>query len=266
MANKVRLGDFTWQEVEALLATDPVVVIPVGAFEQHGHHLPLRVDAHLVGHVCEAAVARAAERHPTVITPTVWTGFSPHHLDFPGTISLDEHVFSAVVGQIAQSLAGHGFRRIAILNGHGGNANLLKNLIQTLRYDHGITAATANYWDFALDELAAWRKSESGGIMHACEMETSLMLATEPDLVRMDKAVDVQLHRSSYLGADLLAGGPVSVAASFRELSSSGVIGAPTLATADRGQALLDAMVTAVAQFIEAFGTWPHATNSETAP
>ena len=266
MSNKVRLGDFTWQEVETLLATDPVVVIPVGAFEQHGHHLPLRVDAHLVGHVCEAAVARAAERHPAVITPTVWTGFSPHHLDFPGTISLDEHVFSAVVGQVAQSLAGHGFRRIAILNGHGGNANLLKNLIQTLRYDHGITAATANYWDFALDELAAWRKSESGGIMHACEMETSLMLATEPDLVRMDKAVDVQLHRSSYLGADLLAGGPVSVAASFRELSSSGVIGAPTLATADRGQALLDAMVTAVAQFIEDFATWPHATNSETAP
>ena len=92
------------------------------------------------------------------------------------------------------------------------------------------------------------------------------MLATEPDLVRMDKAVDVQLHRSSYLGADLLAGGPVSVAASFRELSSSGVIGAPTLATADRGQALLDSMVTAVAEFIEDFATWPHATNSETAP
>ena len=265
MAHKVRLGDFTWQEVEALLASAPVVVIPVGAFEQHGHHLPLRVDAHLVGHVCEAAAVRASERHPAVVTPTVWTGFSPHHRDFPGTVSLDEQVFSAVVGQVAQSLAGHGFRRIAILNGHGGNANLLKNLIQTLRYDHGITAVTANYWDFALDELAEWRNSESGGIMHACEMETSLMLATEPDLVQMDKAVDVILNRSSYLGADLLAGGPVSVAASFKELSSSGVIGAPTLATGDRGRALLDTMVTAVAQFIEDFATWPLETNSETA-
>lgn len=266
MAQKIRLGDFTWQEVEALLASDPVVVIPVGAFEQHGHHLPLRVDAHLVGHVCEAAVVRAAERHPTVVTPTVWSGFSPHHRDFPGTITLDEHVFSAVVGQVAQSLAGHGFRRIAILNGHGGNANLLKNLIQTLRYDHGITAVTANYWDFALDELAEWRKSESGGIMHACEMETSLMLATEPDLVQMDKAVDVQLNRSPYLGADLLAGGPVTVAASFKELSPSGVIGAPTLADGDRGRALLATMVTAVAQFIEDFSTWSIATNRETAP
>lgn len=266
MTHKVRLGDFTWQEVEALLASDPVVVIPVGAFEQHGHHLPLRVDAHLVGHVCEAAVARASERHPAVVTPTVWAGFSPHHRDFPGTISLDDHVFSEVVGQVAQSLNGHGFRRIAILNGHGGNANLLKNLIQTLRYDHGISAATANYWDFALDELAEWRQSESGGIMHACEMETSLMLATEPDLVQMDKAVDVQLDRSRYLGADLLAGGPVSAAASFKELSSSGVIGAPTLASGERGQVLLDAMVTAVAQFIEDFATWPIATNSETAP
>ena len=266
MAHGTRLGDYSWPEVEALLAADPVVVIPVGAFEQHGHHLPLRVDAHLVGEVCAAAAARAGERHPTVSTPTVWTGFSPHHMEFPGTVSLDETVFSALVGGVARSLAAHGFRRIAIVNGHGGNANLLKNLVQTLRYDHGITTVTACYWDFALPELAAWRQSEPGGIMHACEMETALMLALAPELVQMDRASDVQLHRSPYLGADLLAGGPVTVAASFRELSASGVIGAPTLASAERGRELLDAMTAGLAAFLADFATWPLSGSRETAP
>ncbi len=266
MPHKVRLGDYTWPEVEALLAADPVVVVPVGAFEQHGHHLPLRVDAHLSGTTCEAAAAQAARAHPTVVTPTVWTGYSPHHRDFPGTITLDDTTFSAVVGQVVLSLAGHGFRRIAILNGHGGNANLLKNLVQTLRYEHGVSAVTAAYWDFALKELAEWRRSEPGGIMHACEMETSLMLATAPELVQMDKAADVQLDRSRYFAADLLSGGPVAAAASFKELSESGVIGAPTLASAERGQALHAAMVAAVARFLEDFATWPLPKATETTP
>lgn len=264
MAHKVRLGDYTWPEVETLLMSDPVVVVPVGAFEQHGHHLPLRVDAHLSGFTCEAAAERAFPRRPTVVTPTVWTGYSPHHRDFPGTITLDDTTFSAVVGQVVRSLAGHGFRRIAILNGHGGNANLLKNLVQTLRYDHGINAVTAAYWDFALKDIAEWRESGPGGIMHACEMETSLMLATAPELVQMDKAADVQLDRSPYFAADLLSGGPVAAAASFRELSDSGVIGAPTLASADRGQALLEVMIAAVAGFLEDFATWPLPKTTET--
>lgn len=266
MTHKVRLGDYTWPEVETLLAADPVVVVPVGAFEQHGHHLPLRVDAHLSGTTCEAAAARASASHPIVVTPTIWTGYSPHHRDFPGTITLDDTTFSAMVGQVVRSLAGHGFRRIAILNGHGGNANLLKNLVQTLRYDHGISAVTAAYWDFALKDLAEWRKSDPGGIMHACEMETALMLATAPDLVQMDKAADVQLNRSAYFAADLLSGGPLAGAASFRELSESGVIGAPTLASADRGQDLFERMVSAVARFLEDFATWPLPNATETKP
>lgn len=263
MTHNVRLGDYSWPQVQDLLARDPIVVIPVGAFEQHGHHLPLKVDAHLCGTVCEAAAGRASAAHPVVVTPTVWTGYSPHHRDFPGTITLDDTTFSAVVGQVALSLAGHGFGRIAILNGHGGNANLLKNLIQTLRYDHGVSAVTAAYWDFALKDLATWRQSEPGGIMHACEMETALMLATAQDLVQMDKAEDVQLHRSRFFGADLLAGGPVAAAASFKELSPSGVIGAPSLATRERGAALLEAMVVAVGDFLQDFAKWPRPEQEE---
>ncbi len=258
MAINVKLGELAWPEIDALLERDPVAVLPIGAFEQHGPHLPVMVDAHLVGTVAERAATRMAESGGAIaVAPVIWTGYSPHHMDFPGTVSLDDTAFSAVAGQAARSLARHGFRRIALLNGHGGNANLLKNLVQTLRYDHGVSAVFASYWDFALRELAAWRKSEPGGIMHACEMETALMLASRPDLVRMDAAKDHYLEKSNYLAADLLSGGPVAAAASFKELSPTGVIGAPTLASRERGEELLEAMVAAVAAFFEEFASWP---------
>ena len=252
------LAEYTWPELRDLLATDPLVVVPVGAFEQHGHHLPLMVDMHLAGTVATQAAGRAgATGTRVVVTPTIWTGYSPHHRDFPGTITLDDATFGALVVQVVQSLAGHGFRRIVLLNGHGGNANLLRNAVQHLYYEHAIKAVAASYWDFALREIATWRQSEPGGIMHACEMETALMLATRPDLVHMELAKDHFLDRSAYLAADLLSGGPASVAASFAELSPTGVIGAPSLATVERGAALLDAMVDAVARFLSDYATWP---------
>jgi creatinine amidohydrolase len=255
---RVLLAEYTWPEVEALLKLDPVVVVPVGAFEQHGLHLPLMVDANLAGSVAERAAGEAQVAGANVVvTPTIWTGYSPHHRDFPGTITLDDKTFSLVVSQVARSLAGHGFRRIVLLNGHGGNANLLRNVVQSLYYEDGISVAAANYWDFALQELAAWRRSRPGGIMHACEMETSLMLASRPDLVQMDKAQDHFLDRSNYLAADLLSGGPLSMAASFAELSPTGVIGAPSLADPERGAELLDAMVAAVARFFVDHAAWP---------
>lgn len=264
MTGKVKLGEYTWPEVEALLTRNPVAIVPVGAFEQHGHHLPLMVDTHTAGTVSEAAALKVGEQGvEAVVTPTVWTGYSPHHMDFPGSVTLDDATFSAVVGQVVRSLHHHGFRRIAIINGHGGNANLLKNLVQTLYYDHSIRAVFACYWDFSLPQLADWRKSKPGGIMHACEMETALMLASRPDLVQMDKAIDHYMKETRYGAVDLLSGGPVASAASFKELSPTGVIGAATLADAERGQALLETMVSALVEFLVDFASRPLQTEKD---
>lgn len=258
MTAPVRLAELSWPEVRDLVARDPVAVVPVGAFEQHGPHLPLMVDAHLCETVAIGAARNAAERGTAIaVTPAIWTGYSPHHRDFPGTITLDDKVFSALVGQVAQSLWQTGFRRIVILNGHGGNAHLLRNLTQTLHYDHGLRVHAASYWDFALSVLVKWRQSPVGGINHACEMETALMSATRPDLVRMDLAADHFLDRPRWFGSDLLAGGAVTTAASFAELSQTGVIGAPTLASPERGAELLAAMTVAVADFLVELASWP---------
>lgn len=251
------LSELRWPEVRELLKRDPVVVIPVGAFEQHGHHMPLMVDWFLASQVAEQAVLRAQKAGvAAVTTPPVWTGYSPHHMDFPGTITLDLEGLIAVVGAVVRSLDRHGFRRILLLNGHGGNANILRSAVQQLRFDHGIDVAAASYWDFVLQEIAAWRRSGVGGINHAGEMETSLMLALRADLVRMDLAQDLILDRATYLPADLAVGGPVARAATFAELSEHGTIGAPTLADAERGAALLESVVEAVAAFLQDFSGW----------
>jgi creatinine amidohydrolase len=255
---KVQLSEYSWPEVKELRERDPVVIVPVGAFEQHGHHLPLMVDWFLSSQVASRAAEEASRAGtPTVVTPPVWTGYSPHHMDFPGTITLDAATFNALLSNIARSLAAHGFRRLLFLNGHGGNANLIRSTVQTLRFEHDVDIAAASYWDFALPEITAWRKSDIGGINHACEMETSLMLALREDLTHVELAQDLYLDRSSYLPTDLTVGGPVTRAATFRELSEHGAIGAPTLADKERGEALLEQLSAAVAAFVQKFAQWP---------
>ncbi|UCH27593.1 MAG: creatininase family protein, partial [Trueperaceae bacterium] len=150
----------------------------------------------------------------------------------------------------------HGFQKILFLNGHGGNANLLRSSVQQLRFEYDIDMVAASYWDFAITEIGEWRRSEVGGINHACEMETSLMLALAQDHVQLDKAEDLYLERATYLPADLTAGGPVTRAATFRELSPHGAIGAPTLASKERGEALLETLTDRVATFLTELAGW----------
>lgn len=246
-----RLDALTWPEVRDLLAQDPIAIVPIGATEQHGHHLPLCVDRTLCTAVAErAAVAATRRGRPTVVTPTIAVGYSPHHMSFPGSLTLRAATFTAVATDMATSLSHHGFRRILLLNGHGGNANLLRATAQGLRFEQGVKVAVASYWDFALDRIASWRRSEPGGINHACELETSLMAALHPELVQMDAAEDVLPDRSRFVSGDLTESGPVTTATPFEEMSPTGAIGRPSLADPDRGRELLDLIVEEVATYL----------------
>jgi creatinine amidohydrolase len=261
---KIELSDYRWPDVQDLASRGATVIVPVGAFEQHGHHLPLKVDAFLVSQVAQRAARAANERGVTVVvTPPVWTGYSPHHMDFPGTVTLDATVFMSVLISISSSLAHHGFEKILLLNGHGGNAHLLRTTVQRLRFEHDIDVVAASYWDFALTQIQEWRLSEVGGINHACEMETALMLALAPDTVRQELAEDLYLDRQRHLPADLTVGGPVTRAATFAELSKQGAIGAPSLATAERGQDLLARIVEAVVEFLVDYASWSPRTRGD---
>lgn len=257
----VLLAERTSAQARAAIDAGAICVIPVGATEQHGDHLPLETDWRLCSAVAEgAATAATAAGTPVLVTPPIWTGYSPHHMAFPGSVTLSLETLLAVVGDVARSLWSHGARKIVLLNGHGGNAGPLRALVPRLRFEDGVRVAAVSYWDLALDELERWRRSGPGGIDHACEMETALMRAVRPELVR-EQGADRDASwfpRSPYLSGDLAIGAPVTVAWAFDELSAdgSGTLGDPREATAERGAALLAVMRERLTAFLLDFATW----------
>lgn len=254
----VFLAELTSPEVGVAIEAGTVVVVPIGSIEQHGPHLPIETDSFLAATVAERSVRRARDNGtPALVTPPIWTGYSPHHMEFPGTLTLDASTFFDVVSQVSKALWHHGFRKIFLLNRHGGNANLLGAAVQRLRFEEEVRVASASYWSFATQAIQDWRTSGPGGIDHACEMETSLMLAVRPDLVRANEARDAAwFPHSEFLTGDLTIGAPVSVAWSFRELTEDGTLGDAAKGNAGRGEELLEAIVEAVGSFVEEFAEW----------
>lgn len=254
----VHLHNRTWPDVKELLVNDPIVVVPVGSVEQHGPHLPLETDFRMAETVAEQAAVRATEYGtPVIVTPPVWTGYSPHHMQFPGTVTLRASTFTAVVTDVATSLWHHGFRKIALLNGHGGNSNLLGSTVQALRFEHGVRAVSASYWSFVSERIEEWRDSGPGGIDHACEMEMSLMAYARPESTKPDLVRDGSWFPASpHLSGDLAIGAPVSVAWSFAELTEDGTLGDPSKASASRGEELFEVIVDAVSRFLIEFHDW----------
>lgn len=234
------------------------MIVPTGATEQHGHHLPLETDTLLVSAVADCSAAKARASGTSVyVTPPIPVGYSPHHLDFAGTLTISSDVFGGLVKGVVRSLWRHGCPKIFVLNGHGGNANLLKAALQDLRFEDGIRAAGASYWDFVLDFIQNWRTSGPGGINHACEMETSLMLAVAPELVVLEHAEDTSwAPESCFLSEDLTRGAPVNVNWSHAELHPSGSLGAPLRASAERGAELLDEITSRIGRFLAEFHGW----------
>jgi creatinine amidohydrolase len=261
--HSVRLGDQTWRELEGW--RDAVGVMPTGAIEQHGPHLPLAVDALLVERIAEAA-AQALEPGATFVCPTLPYGYSVAHLDFCGTFSLAPETYLHVSVELGESLFSHGFRRLLFLNGHGGNVDLLKTAARTLR-ERGDdrVVAVASYWQIAADSIAKWRRSGPGGVSHACEMETSLMLHLFPAHVRREQIEDhIPAWTSDAILDDLQGGGRVFPGLRVADFSPTGTVGTPSLASAERGQDLFEQIVTDVHAFLADFRTWEVATMVDT--
>jgi creatinine amidohydrolase len=238
--------------VGALDRERTVVVVPAGAIEQHGPHLPLDTDTFLCASVAEAAAKRAGGSGPVLVTPTACFGSSEHHMAFPGTITLRPETFRETVAEVCASLARHGFRRQLVVNGHGGNTALLAAVVQQLGFDAPVHALTVDYWALAKPVIAEVRESGPGGMAHACEFETSVMLHLRPESVRRDRiAREIAEPRYSFERFDLFESRGLSAHWKTHELSRSGVMGAPDLATEEKGRRLFEACVQGLAGLIE---------------
>jgi creatinine amidohydrolase len=250
--------DMTWPEIGALDREQTVLVLPVGSVEQHGHHMPTGTDTYLASGVSDAAAALVGPW--AVILPSPWYGLSAHHMHFPGSITLTAETMMAMVGDIVASVVHHGFRRIAVVNGHGGNAGVIDVLASTLghRFYGRARIACLTYFTLARDAIMAARESRHGGMGHACEFETALMLHLHPDLVHQDRAVVRYPETGTpWLSTDLMEGSIVRSFVAFDDLSESGTFGDPSLATVEKGGRFLQMSAEALAAFLRDFATWP---------
>jgi len=240
-----------WRRLRAdqlrdLARADAMVILPVASLEQHGPHLPVEVDSMLGETVALRAAAKIAARgQQAVVLPVLWTGLSEHHMSFGGTVTLDVPTFAAVVAGVCRSVLRHGFRRIILLNAHGGNENALRTITDELTPKLGVPIVQFTYWYAAAAAIAKILETQ-GALMHACEAETSMMLAVRPELVAMDR-VGMAKANSTPDVTDVVGGGVYRWRA-IGARSSSGVIGNPETATAEKGERLFDAISDALAE------------------
>ena len=188
---RLRWEENTSPTLAAAVARDPVVVLPVGSIEQHGNHIPVGCDANSAEAVAlRAAAGLEASERPVLVLPTLWYGYSPHHMAFAGTVTLRSETFLSVVQDVVDSVLAQGVRRAVILNGHGGNVSSLDVVASRLGHAwHGKARIVAvTYFHLAAARQDEFRESEMGGMGHACEFETSLQLAIHPELVDMKAA------------------------------------------------------------------------------
>jgi creatinine amidohydrolase len=239
---KTLYGKFTWPEIRDV-DKDRVVILPVGAMEDHGPHLPLDTDNLIVSEIAK----EVAEKIPgeVFLLPLIPFGFNEHHKDFPGVIYIQPETLLHFVFDVTSSLAHHGFRRILILNGHGSNHPVLDLAARKTVIATECLCASVSYWNLIGDTLRANRKSRLGGMAHACELETSIYLYFDPDHVHLDKATESIVHdeKSRYFSLDLMGGAKAMVMQWWSAQTADGTMGDPTVAAPSQGKIFFDAAV-----------------------
>jgi creatinine amidohydrolase len=233
----MRLARRSWTDADD--ADTDLAVVPVGSTEQHGPHGPLGTDTLTARAVADAGVERCD--YEVVVAPAIPVGVAEEHRQFTGTLWVSEDNFRAYVRDVVTSLAHHGFDRVVLANGHGGNVDALREVAGTITR-HDDAYAVPFTWFEAVGEHSA----EMG---HGGPLETSLLLATDPDLVAIDRLESARDGGSDGWG-EWCRG--VNLAFDSAEFTGNGTVGDPTAASAEWGEELLDLAADALADLLSA--------------
>jgi creatinine amidohydrolase len=243
----------SWPAVDALDRAMPVV-LPTAALEQHGHHLPVFTDSILVGEVTRRAESQLKDR--ILLAPVMWLGNSAHHMDFAGTMTAAPRTYPDLVADMVENFLAHGFRRIAIVNGHGGNNIPAQQAIFEIRQRHrnrdDLLLLFSPYWALGTRPHEVDPSIEQQGMGHACEWETSMILALAPQLVGDYKKAQPVDPRGAF--------DPASRAWTTKDRSTAGHIGNPAAATAGKGETLLKLFTADVVSFLTRMIDWSGST------
>ncbi len=240
----MRFHDLTMPQLRQVPRDSTVVIAPIAACEQHSKHLPTFTDTLLVTAVAEGVEQRLPRQ--VLLLPTQWMGASSHHLRFGATLSAEVDTHITMLCDLLTPLLDDGYQRVMLLNGHGGNIDTMHVALRRLqpRYTNRIVAA-ASYWELAEKELAGLAEGGRKSMGHACEFETSMVLALRPELVRReeiqdDPAKDDPALRGLYLAEDM------------RQRTDHGAVGFPERATAEKGRRVLNAAIDRTAEVVQA--------------
>lgn len=231
-----------------------VAVLPVGATEQHGPHLPLAVDQALVDGMVAQALPHLPAELPVLVLPTQQVGYSPEHGDFAGTLTLSFQTVLATWVELGECVARAGVKKLLLFNAHGGQASLLDIAARELRTRCGLIVYGCNWWNLPLDAAnAQFPPDEHRFGVHGGAIETSLMLALRPHTVRMAQARDFgSTSRERAAGYAVLGNGrSAKLGWAMRDYNPEGAAGNAATASADKGQVVLDAVGVQLAALLQ---------------
>ncbi|MHA2355914.1 MAG: creatininase family protein [Candidatus Thorarchaeota archaeon] len=249
MGTKYNLAKMTWPEVEERLKECDTIIVPIGSVEQHGPALPLDNDHFIAERVSEMVAEHLWPDIKVTVTPPIAFGYSPHHMDFKGTITLQESTLANVIVDVCASLAQHGFSKIVLINGHGGNETAISNALHILRDMSTAKVYHINWYEMAIDvELEV----ATPPVFHACDSETSVAwhvgqrvlkekLIDDPGRPVVPGFIEPGMKESRF---------KIHTSYSMKDITDSGVIGYATKATKEKGGKIISVVIKRIEEFI----------------
>ncbi len=239
----MRFHDLTWPLLREVSREGTLVVAPIAACEQHSRHLPTFTDTILVTAVAEGVEQRLPKQ--VLLLPTQWMGASSHHLRFGATLSAEVDTHVTMICDMLTPLIEDGYQRLMVLNGNGGNIDTMHMALRRLQTRYPRRQVTAaSYWDIAEKELAELAEGPRKTMGHACEFETSMVMALRPELVRRDEIKNdppppEPALRGLYISEDM------------KQRTQRGAVGYPELASADKGRKFLNAAIERTVEVVQ---------------
>ena len=246
-------SQLTTRDFAALDPSTTVAVLPLGATEQHGPHLPLSVDSTLVDGIVDAALPLLPDALQVLFLPTQHIGLSPEHSNFPGTLTLSSETLIRLWKDIGAGVVRAGLKKMVLFNAHGGHVGAMDIVARELRVSHGLIVYGVSWFNLPLGEAGRQFSADEHRFgVHAGEIETSMMLALMPDSVRMSEARDFSsASRDRSIAYPILGNGrSAKLGWAMEDYNRAGAAGNAAQATASRGAAVISAAATQLASLL----------------
>lgn len=241
----MKYGEMNAGELKQVSRAKTLVILPIAAVEQHGPHMPTATDTIICTAVAEQVEQKLKDS--VLLLPTLWLGASQHHLRWGATLTSRVENYETLLCEICESLLDDGYRRILILNGHGGNIGPMQISLRRLQVNYqNCLLMAASYWSIAEQEIASFMDGECKTVGHACEAETSLIMHLRPELVQKSEIANFIDY-----APDVVDG--VYVCRDMFQRTQKGATGRPDLASAEKGEKMLTAIVERVTNVIKTF-------------